>query len=173
MTRQRSIKHRGGGSAQGGGFNRPPPPTPPPMPPPFPALLELPSYGNYGNFVPPVLDSSVRGVRPLSGVGSQAGNDHSTHSQRNSSRRNNFGGRPRGDGQYHSNHGGRRDHDRRDVHLPHQFVPPPPPGGYMPPPPPPPPGSASFIAPPPMRSFVSPLGFGKSIVFRVFAVFVI
>ncbi|KAL3505424.1 hypothetical protein ACH5RR_035265 [Cinchona calisaya] len=151
ITRQKSMKHRGGGSAQGGGFR--PPPPPPPMPPPFPAFMEIPPYGNYRNFVPPVLDSSVRSARPLSGAGS--GNDQSSHSQRNSSRRNNFGGRPRGDGQYHNNHGGRRDHDRRDVHLPHQFVPPP--GGYMPPPPPP--GSASFVGPPPMRPFVGPMGF--------------
>ncbi|XP_071923455.1 la-related protein 1B-like isoform X1 [Coffea arabica] len=154
MTRQKSMKHRGGGSTQGG--FRPPPPPPPSMPPPFPAVIEMPAYGNYGNFVPPVLDSSIRGTRPMSGVAPQSGNDHSPHSQRNSSRRNNFGGRPRGDGQYH--HGGRRDHDRRDVHLPNQFAPPP--GGYMPPPPPPPPpGSASFIAPPPMRPFVGPMGF--------------
>ncbi|KAL3514804.1 hypothetical protein ACH5RR_027521 [Cinchona calisaya] len=150
MTRQKSMKHRGSGSAQGG--FRPPPP--PPMPP-FPPVIEIPPYGNYGNFVPPVLDSSVRGARPVSGIGPQTGNDHSPHSQRNSSRRNNFGGRPRGDGQYHNNHVGRRDHDRRDVHLPHQFVPPP--GGYMPPPPPP--GAASFIAPPPMRPFIGPIGF--------------
>ncbi|KAI5640397.1 hypothetical protein M9H77_00183 [Catharanthus roseus] len=123
IHRQRSMKHRGGGgsgsgpgggSAQGG-YNRPPPPPPPPLPPSFPGI-EMPPYGNYGNFMPPpVLDSSARGPRPMGGVGPQSGNDHSSHAQRNSSRRNSFGSRPRGDGQYHNNHG--------DMASPFMYVP--------------------------------------------------
>ncbi|CAI9117043.1 OLC1v1018355C1 [Oldenlandia corymbosa var. corymbosa] len=156
-TRPRPARHhRAGPAAQGVNLSRPSPPTPPPMPPPFPAIIEMPHYRNFGNFVPPpVLDPPVRGVtRPMSGVGS---NDHSAHPQRNTSRRNNFG-RPRGE--YHNHHGGRRDHDRRDVHLPNQYAPPPPPpppGGYMPAPTPPSPGSAPFIPAPPMRPYVGPM----------------
>lgn len=172
------MKHRGGGgsgsgpgggSAQGG-YNRPPPPPPPPLPPSFPGI-EMPPYGNYGNFMPPpVLDSSARGPRPMGGVGPQSGNDHSSHAQRNSSRRNSFGSRPRGDGQYHNNHGGRRESDRRDVQVPHQFIPPP--GGYIAPPPPP--GSAPFIPPPHMRPFVGPMSFGESyhVYFTIYETFV-
>lgn len=154
MHRQRSMKHRGGGSGPVGGsaqgvYNRSPPA--PPFPPPFP-IVEMPPYVNYGNFMPPpALDSCARGPRSMGVVGTQAANDHS-HSQRNSSRRNNFGPRPRGDGQYH--HGGRRDSDRRDVRVPHQFIP----RGCIPPPPPPPPGSAPFV-PPHMRHMVSPMAF--------------
>ncbi|KAH6785889.1 hypothetical protein C2S51_038344 [Perilla frutescens var. frutescens] len=141
----------GGGSSSGSGpsqstFNQPSLP----MPPPFP-VFEVP-YG----MIPAVLDNSVRGPRPIGGVGasqSHTGNDHS--SQRSNSRRGTFGPRPRGDGQYHNNHGGRRDQDRRDVHHPPQYAPPP--IGYMPPPLPP--GAAPFMAPPPMRVFPGQMGF--------------
>lgn len=144
----------GGGSSSGSGpsqgtFNQPSLP----MPPPFP-VFEVP-FG----MIPAVLDNSVRGPRPIGGVGasqSPTGNDHST--QRNNSRRNNYGPRPRGDGQYHNNHGGRRDQDRREVHHPPQYAPPP--MGYMPPPLPP--GAAPFMAPPPMRVFPGQMGFGES-----------
>ncbi|KAL9144528.1 hypothetical protein ABFS82_14G301800 [Erythranthe guttata] len=159
--RPRSRNRNGGGGGGGGGgsnsvsgpsqnsFNQPPSL---PMPPPYP-VFEAP-YG----MVPPVLDTSLRGARPVGGVGgsqSHTGNDHS--SPRNNSRRNNYGPRPRGDGPYHNNHGGgRRDQDRRDVHHPPPFMTPLP-GGYMPPPLPP--GAGPFMAPPPMRLFPAPMGF--------------
>ncbi|KAL6522081.1 hypothetical protein OROMI_031958 [Orobanche minor] len=155
-TRQRSRNRNGGGGGGGGSasgrgpsqttFNQPSLP----MPPPFP-VFEVP-YG----MVPAVMDASVRGPRPLSGVGGShmhTGNDHS--SQRNNSRRGNYGSRPRGEG-YHNNHGGRRDQDRRDVHHhPPQYMPPP--MGYMPPPLPP--GAAPFMPPPPVRVFPGQMGF--------------
>ncbi|XP_042058281.1 la-related protein 1C-like isoform X1 [Salvia splendens] len=156
----RLRRNRGGGASGGVGrgsfsvsgpsqglFNQPPLP----MPPPFP-VFEVP-FG----VIPTVLDNSVRGPRPIGGgVGpSHSGNDHSTQ-RINTRRNNNYGPRPRGDGQYHNNHGGRRDHDRREVHHP---PPPyaPPPMGYMPPPLPP--GAASFMAPPPMMLFPGQMGF--------------
>ncbi|KAI3460425.1 hypothetical protein Pfo_017088 [Paulownia fortunei] len=153
-TRPRSRNRSGGGgggSSSGSGpsqntFNQPSLP----MPPPFP-VFELP-YG----MVPAVLDTSARGPRPVVGVGgsqSHTGNDHS--SRRNNSRRGNYGPRPRGEGPYHNNHGGRRDQDRRDVHHPPQYVPPP--IGYMPSPLPP--GAGPFMAPPPVRVFTGQLGF--------------
>lgn len=135
-VRQRPSK-RGGGSGGGSGqsgFSRPPPPSP--TPPPFPIPFGL---------LPPMMDLQVREPpfkgntwesRPVGGVGSQSnsGNDHS--SQRHSSRRGNYGSRPRGDGMHYNGHGGRRDQDRnwiaprnttaRDVHM-HQIAPPPPP----------------------------------------------
>ncbi|KAL0323214.1 UNVERIFIED_CONTAM: La-related protein 1C [Sesamum angustifolium] len=149
-TRPRS-RNRSGGSSSGSGpsqnnFNQ----QPLPMPPPFP-VFEVP-FG----MVPTVMDTSVRGSRPVGGVGgsqSHTGNDHS--SQRNNSRRGGYGPRPRGDGQYHNNHGGRRDQDRRDVHHPPQYVPPP--IGYMPAPMPP--GAGPFMAPPPVRVFPGQMGF--------------
>ncbi|CAN4123019.1 unnamed protein product [Withania somnifera] len=67
----------------------------------------------------------------------------------------NFGGRPRGDGSYHNNHGGRRDQDRRDVHMAPQFAPPH--GPFLRPPHP---GTAPYLPPPPpMRPFAAPMGF--------------
>ncbi|KAL0432330.1 UNVERIFIED_CONTAM: La-related protein 1C [Sesamum latifolium] len=149
-TRPRS-RNRSGASSSGTGpsqnnFNQ----QSLPMPPPFP-VYEVP-FG----MVPTVLDTSVRGARPVGGVGgsqSHTGNDHS--SQRNNSRRGGYGPRPRGDGQYHNNHGGRRDQDRRDVHHPPQYVPPP--IGYMPAPLPP--GAGPFMAPPPVRMFPGQMGF--------------
>ncbi|KAL1561110.1 la-related protein 1C-like isoform X2 [Salvia divinorum] len=158
----RLRRNRGGGSGGGvgrgsfsgsgpsqGPFNQPPLP----MPPPFP-VFEV-QYG----VIPAVLDNSVRGPRPIGGgVGpshSPAGNEHST--QRFNTRRNsNYGPRPRGDGQYHINHGGRRDHDHREVrHPPPTYAPPP--MGYMPPPLPP--GAASFMAPPPVMLYPGQMGF--------------
>ncbi|XP_009769236.1 la-related protein 1C [Nicotiana tabacum] len=150
-VRQRSMKHRGGssssvGSGPGsgsnqGGFSRAPPPPPPPLPPPFPVMP-------YGNLLPPVLDPRVRGPRPIGGVSSQPhGGDQSSH--RNPNRKGNFGGRPRGDGSYHS----RRDQDRRDVHQAPQFVPPP--VGFITPQSP---GSAPFM-PAPLRPFAGPVGY--------------
>lgn len=154
-VRHRPMKYKGGSSSGGGGgsgpgggvFIRTPPPPPPPLPPPFPVM-----------HYPPVLEPPVRGSRPVGGFPSQphGTNDHSPH--RNHGRKGgNFGGRPRGDGSYHNNHGGRRDQDRRDVHMAPQFAPPHAPflrhphpgtGPYLPPPP-----------PPPMRPFVAPMGF--------------
>lgn len=165
-TRPRSRNRGGGGgggTSSGSGpsqntFNQPSLP----MPPPFP-VLEVP-YGMVPA-IPPVLDNSVRGARPVGGVGgsqshagnqSHTGNDHS--SQRNNSRRGNFGPRPRGDGPYHNNHGGRRDQDRRDGHHPPPYIPPP--IGYMPPPLPP--GAGPFMGPPPVRVFPGQMGFGES-----------
>ncbi|KAK4429417.1 La-related protein 1C [Sesamum alatum] len=153
-TRARS-RNRGGGGSGGGSsgsgtshnaFNRPSQPTPPQFP-----VLEVP-YA----MVPPMLDTPVTGTRPVRGVGgsqSHTGNEHS--SQRNAPRRGNYGPRPRGDGPYHNNHGGRRDQDRRDVHLPPHYMPPP--IGYMPPPLPP--GAAPFMAPAPVRVFPGQMGF--------------
>ncbi|KAL0347476.1 UNVERIFIED_CONTAM: La-related protein 1B [Sesamum calycinum] len=151
MPARPRSRNRSGGSSSGSGpsqnnFNQ----QPLPMPPPFP-VFEVP-FG----MVPTVMDTSVRGSRPVGGVGgsqSHTGNDHS--SQRNNSRRGGYGPRPRGDGQYHNNHGGRRDQDRRDVHHPPQYVPPP--IGYMPAPLPP--GAGPFMAPPPVRVFPGQMGF--------------
>ncbi|KAK4338571.1 hypothetical protein RND71_043058 [Anisodus tanguticus] len=167
-VRQRSTKHRGGnnisvGSGPGGASNQsgfsqapppPPPPPPPPLPPPPPPPLPPPfPVMPYGNLLPHVLESRVRSPRPVGGVPSppHATGDQCLH--RNSNRKGNFGGRPRGDGSYHYNHGGRRDQDRRDVHLSPQFVPPP--GGFIPPQSP---GSAPFM-PAPFRAFSGPVGY--------------
>ncbi|MCE5166861.1 hypothetical protein HAX54_028201 [Datura stramonium] len=157
-VRQRSMEHRGcnsssvgsgpGGASNQSGFSRspPPPPSPPPLPPPFPVMP-------YGNLLPPVLESRVISARPVGGVPSQprATGDQSLH--RNPNRKGIFGGRPRGDGSYHNNHGYRRDQDPKDVHLSPQFVPPP--GGFIPPQSP---GSAPFI-PAPLRPFAGPVGY--------------
>ncbi|KAL2522217.1 la-related protein 1C-like [Forsythia ovata] len=148
-TRQRPIRHRGRGgggiSHRNGpsqtGFSSPSPPMPPPVPPPYP-LFNMP----YGTVVPPVMDTTVRGMRPVGGVrGSQshASNDHSQH--RNNSRRANFGQRGRGDGPHYNNH----------VRLPHHYMPPH--IGFMPSPPLP--GTATFIRHPPVRAFADSLGF--------------
>lgn len=156
-------------------FSRPPPP--PPLPPPFPRF-ETPS----GNLLPAVLDSSpVRepsykgnnnwDARPMGGVvgsHSHTVNDQSSQ-HRNTSRRGNFGPRPRGDGVYHNN--GYQDRNNwnvsrssnvnaRDVHLPHNTMGPPPYRGFIRPPPPPP-SSRPFIVPQHVRPFGNPMGFGK------------
>ncbi|KAL8459174.1 hypothetical protein ACS0TY_036591 [Phlomoides rotata] len=160
MSGRPRLRNRGGGGSSSGSgpsqntFNQPAGPAPP-MPPPFP-VFEVPYP-----MILAVVDNSVRGARPIGGVGashSHTGNDHS--SQRNNSRRGGYGPRPRGDGAYHNNHGGRRDQDRRDVH------PPPPPPQYMPPPmgcmspPSLPSGAAPYMAPPPMRVYPGPqMGF--------------
>lgn len=167
-ARPRSRNRGGGGGAGVAGgssgtgpsqntFNQPSLP----MPPPFP-VFDVP-YG----MIPAVIDNSGRGPRPIGGVvASQphSGNDHS--SQRSNSRRGNYGPRPRGDGQYHNNHGGRRDQDRRDVHPPGppQYVPPH--IGYMPPPLPP--VASTFMAPPPMRVYPGQIGFGSAPLLLVF-----
>uniref|UniRef100_A0A5B6YVQ8 Putative la-related protein 1C-like n=1 Tax=Davidia involucrata TaxID=16924 RepID=A0A5B6YVQ8_DAVIN len=167
-VRQRSMKRgggSGGGSAQSN-FTRPPPPPPPPLPPPFP-LFDVP----YGTLVPALPDLSPKeppykgnnwDTRPIGGFVPQphAGNDQPSH--RNSSRRSNFGPRPRGDGPYHNSNVGRRDQDRdwngsrssnvRDVHLQHQMAPP---RGFRPPPL----GSTPFIPTQPVRSFGNPINF--------------
>ncbi|PIN02566.1 hypothetical protein CDL12_24919 [Handroanthus impetiginosus] len=133
-TRPRSRNRGGGSGPSHNTFNRPSPPGPPQFP-----VLEAP-YG----MVPPMLD--VIGRRPVRGAGgsqSHVGNDHSSQ-RNNTSRRAYFGPRPRGDAPFHNNHGGRRNQDRRDVHLPPQYMPPP--IGYMPTPLPP--GAAPFMAPP-------------------------
>ncbi|KAJ8540889.1 hypothetical protein K7X08_001705 [Anisodus acutangulus] len=154
-VRQRPMKYNkgsnsggaGGGSGPGGGsFIRTPPPPPPPLPPPFPVL----------HYPPPVLEPPVRGSRPVGGFP----NDHSPH-RNHHGRKGNFGGRPRGDGSYHNNHGGgRRDQDRREVHMaPPQFAPPP----YMRPAPH---GAGPFL-PPPMRPFVAPMGYDMAPFFYV------
>ncbi|XP_022860514.1 la-related protein 1B-like isoform X2 [Olea europaea var. sylvestris] len=156
-TRQR-LRHRGGGAGGGSSAGSGPSSTafsrqPPPPPPPFPVFDMQP----YANMVPPMLDTPVRGTRPGGGVGGSqphTSNDHS--SPRNNSRRGNYGTRPRGDGPYHNNHGGRRDQDRRDVHLSHQYVPP---MGYMPSPLAP--GPTPFMAPP-VRVFPGQMGFDMS-----------
>ncbi|XP_073043769.1 la-related protein 1C-like isoform X2 [Primulina eburnea] len=160
-TRPRS-RNRGGGGGGGSpsvsgpsqnNFGRPSnPPPPPPPPPPFPI------FGLPYELIPPILNTPVRGTRPVGGgEGSQShvGNDHS--SPRNTSRRGgNYGSRPRGDGPYHSNHGGWRDQDRRDVHLSPHYGPPPP-LGYMPPPIPA--GAPPFMVPPPVRLIPGQMGF--------------
>lgn len=151
-------RNRGGGSSSVGGtsqnaFNQ----HPLPMPPPF-HVFEVP----YGIVPPPMLDTSVRGPRGIGGSHSHASNDHS---QRNNSRRGGgYGTRPRGDGQYHSSHGGRRDQGRRDVHHTPPY-PPPPPIGYVPSHMPP--GLPPFLTPPPVRVFPGQMGFGESIEFTV------
>lgn len=160
-VRQRSIKYRGSsssgvGSGPGpgpgaGAFIRTPPPPPPPLPPPFPVM-----------HYPPVLEPPVRGSRPVGGYPSQphGSNDHSPH--RNHGRKGNFGGRPRGDGSYHNNHGGRRDQDRRDVHMAPQFAPPPH-AAFMRAPLP---GSGPYL-PTPIRPFVAPMGYDMTPFFYV------
>ncbi|CAA2968519.1 la-related protein 1B-like [Olea europaea var. sylvestris] len=155
-TKQRS-RHRGrgagGGSSSGNGpsssvFIRPSPPQPPPFP-----VFNMP-YA----MVPHMLDTPVRGTRPGGGVGGSQPHNGNDSSPRNNSRRGNYGPRPRGDGPYHSNHGVRRDQDRRDVHLSHQYVPP---VGYMPTPFPP--GAPPFISTPPAgRVFPGQMGFDMS-----------
>ncbi|XP_009757102.1 la-related protein 1C-like [Nicotiana sylvestris] len=163
-VRQRSMKHRGGSSSSGGAGSGPggggfirtplPPPTPPPLPPPFPGMPP------YGNLIPPppppVLEPHVRGPRSVGGFPSQphSAGDHSPH--RNYGRKGgNFGGRPRGDGSYHNNHGGRRDQDRRDVHMAApQFGPPH--AAFMRPPPA---GSGPFLPHTSLRPFPVPMGY--------------
>lgn len=148
--RQRSMKHRSGGSMGApahGGFNRPPPPSP--SPPPFP-IFDMP----YGNLMPPVMDPSMVGPRPA-GRGvvhlPHIGANH-THPN-NLSRRESSGARPHGDWTY--NQGNRHNYDRRDGHSPYQFRPQH--RGFIPPPPP---GSLPFL-PPPVRSLGCPIGFGE------------
>ncbi|XP_009334716.2 la-related protein 1C [Pyrus x bretschneideri] len=161
-ARQRSIKRGGSGNNGGGhahsGFGHP---VTPPPPPPFPVFPILPN--GYGNLVPAIPDPSPRDpsfrgsnwdARPVGGFVPQP---HPVNDHRNS-RRGNFGPRPRGDGHYHNNHGGKRDQDRgnymhpRDVHM-HQHRAPP--MGLVRPLPP---NNAAF-PPQPARPFASPMGF--------------
>ncbi|XP_073154184.1 la-related protein 1C-like [Henckelia pumila] len=159
-TRPRS-RNRGGGGGSGGSpsvsgpsqnnFGRPSTPPPSPPPPPFPI------FGLPYELIPPILNTPVRGTRPVGGVegsNSHVGNGHS--SPRNTSRRGNYGSRPRGDGPYHSNHGGWRDQDRRDVRLSPHYGPPPP-LGYMPSPIPS--GAPPFMVPPAVRLIPGQIGF--------------
>ncbi|KAK6938991.1 La-type HTH domain [Dillenia turbinata] len=180
-VRQKLMKQRHGGS---GGFNRPPPPPPPP--PPF-QLVEMAAQNSYPRLVPPpmpmpipmpmpvpvpvpvpVPDSSPReppyrnsnwDSRPTGGYVSP-----NEHQRNNNSRRGGYGAHYRGDGSYHNNHGGRRDHDRgnyewshpravgvRDVHMQSQRAPP---RAFIRPPP----GSGPFI-PQPVRAFGNPMNF--------------
>ncbi|KAF5462156.1 hypothetical protein F2P56_018186 [Juglans regia] len=161
-VRQRSMKRGGGGNNRGGsthsGFTHPPP-----SPPPFPVFRIAPN--GYPNMVPGVPDPSHREfpyrsshweTRPAGGFVSPS---HSANDHRNTFRRGNFGPHQRGDGTYHNNPGGRRDHDRgnygnaRDVHLqPHRA----PPRGFGRHPQP---NAAAFVNPPMVRPFVNPMGF--------------
>ncbi|EPS68285.1 hypothetical protein M569_06485 [Genlisea aurea] len=110
-SRNRVSDSSSGGGPSHNNLNRPLAQAPPPFPAfrvPYP-------------IVPPVLDNPMTGPRPFRGV--SQGNDHS--SNRNGSRRGNYGPRPRGDG-------ARRDQDRRDIHvMPPPYMPHP---GFMPPP---------------------------------------
>lgn len=158
-TRPRS-RNRGGGSSSGSGpsqhnFNRPAAPAPAPLGPPFPVPVFEQPYG----MVPTVQEASIRGPRAVGNSQPHAGNDHSgVQSHRNNSRRGNFGSRPRGEGQYHNNQGGRRDQDRRDTHLTPPF---PQPVVFVPPPIPPP-GTGPFMPGQHMRVFPPQMGgFGK------------
>ncbi|KAG7966836.1 hypothetical protein I3843_08G068700 [Carya illinoinensis] len=163
-VRQRSMKRGSGGNNRGGstrGAFTHPPPSPPP--PPFPVFPIAPN--GYPNLVPGVADPSHREfpyrsshweTRPAGGYVSPS---HSANGHRNTFRRGNFGPHQRGDGTYHNNHGGRRDHDRgnygnvRDVHLqPHRA----PPRGFVRPTQP---NAAAFVNPPMVRPFVNPMGF--------------
>ncbi|CAI9758007.1 unnamed protein product [Fraxinus pennsylvanica] len=157
-TGQRPMGYRGRGgggiSPRNGpsqtGFSSPSSLMPHPVLPPY-APFDMP----YAAVGPPVMDTSGRGMRPMGGVrGSQShiSNDHSPH--RNNSRRGNFGQRGRGDGPHYNNHGGRRDQDRRDGRLPHQYIRPP--IGFYPHPPSP--GNATLIRHPPVRPFADPVG---------------
>ncbi|CAI9753376.1 unnamed protein product [Fraxinus pennsylvanica] len=158
-TRQRPLGHRGRGgggmSPRNGpsqpGFNSIMPTVPPPVRPPY-IRFEVP----HATVVTTVMDTPVRGVRPMGGVrGSQLHtiNDRSLH--RNNSRRGNFGQRGHGDGPHYNNHGGRRYQDRRDGRFPHQYIRPP--TGFLPPPAPP--GNATLIRHPPMTDFADSRGF--------------
>ncbi|XP_028794262.1 la-related protein 1C-like isoform X1 [Neltuma alba] len=160
--RQRSMK-RGGSNSPGVGhaqssFSNPPPPPPPPPFPVFPIPVST-----YGNVVPGVSDHSPREIpyrnnswdtRPPVGGFVPAVNDHW-----NPPRRGNFGPHQRGDGSYHNNHGGRRDHDRgnhansRDAQVHQQRMSP---RGLVRHPPP---NTPAFVAPPPMGPFANPMGF--------------
>ncbi|KAK6939312.1 La-type HTH domain [Dillenia turbinata] len=179
-VRQKSMKQRHGGSS---GFNRPPPPPPPP--PPFP-LVEMAAQNSYPRLVPPpmpmpipmpmpvhvpvpVPESSPReppyrnsnwDSRPTGGYASP-----NEHQRNNNSRRGGYGANRHGDGSYHNNHGGRRDHDRgnyewshprgvgtRDVHMQSQRAPP---RAFIRPPP----GSGPFIPAQPVRAFGNPMSF--------------
>ncbi|TQE07557.1 hypothetical protein C1H46_006877 [Malus baccata] len=162
LARQRSFKRGGGGNTGGGhahsGFGHP---VTPPPPPPFPVFPILPN--GYGNLVPAMPDPSPRDpsfrgsswdARPVRGFVPQS---HPVNDHRNS-RRGNFVPRPRGDGHYHNNHGGKRDQDRgnymnpRDIHM-HQHRAPP-----MSLVRPLPPNTAAF-PPQPARPFANPMGF--------------
>ncbi|XP_058725402.1 la-related protein 1C-like [Vicia villosa] len=129
------------------------PPTPPPLPP-FP-VYQLPP-ANFRNMGPTIPVSSPRDhhrnntwdARPLVG---------------GSSRRGNFGSRPRGDGSYHHNYSSRRDQDRgnyvntRDGHVSQPRMPPR--GILRHPPPPPPPNTAAFLGPQPIAPFPNPVAY--------------
>lgn len=150
-ARQRSMRRGGGGTggmpAQSS-FNHvsPSPPPPPPCPP------HVHPQGNYG--IPARPNASPRDpsypTRPIGGFAQSHGmNDHP--SQRNASRR------PRGD--YHNNHGGRREDRRnhdwnsrssngRDFHMQPQRGP----RIFQRPPPP---GPVTFIPTQPVRPFPS------------------
>ncbi|CAA2954690.1 Hypothetical predicted protein [Olea europaea subsp. europaea] len=154
--RPMGYRGRGGGaisprnSPSQAGFSSPSSLMLPPVLPPY-TSFDMP----YATVVPPVMDTHGRGMRPMGGLrGSQShiSNDHSPH--RNNSRRGNFGQRGRGDGPHYNNHGGRRDQDRRDGRLPHQYIHPP--IGFFPHPPSP--VNATLIRHPPVRPFVDPVG---------------
>lgn len=171
-VRQRSMKRGNGGIGVGPvqtGFTHPPPPPPPPFP-----VFGVPPNA-YGKLVPGAPDSSSREapfrpnnweLRPMGGFGTQLHAMNDPPTQRNSHRRGSFGTHPRGDGQYHNNHGGRRNHDRgnyewnfsrgsnvRDVQMPPQRAPP---RSFVGPPPP---GSTPFITPQTVRPFGNPIAF--------------
>lgn len=166
-NRQRSMTKRGGGSYMGAGpaqssFSNPPHPPPPP---PFP-VIQIPPPNSYNTVVPVVPDPSSRehlykknswDARPSVGGFMPAVNDH-----QNSSRRGNFVPHPRADGSYHSNHGGRRDHNRgnygnsRDAHVNQQRMPH---RGMVRPLPP---NTPAFVAPPqPLAPFPNPMGISE------------
>ncbi|KAF7829545.1 la-related protein 1C-like [Senna tora] len=160
--RQRSMK-RGSSNSIGSGHAQSsfssPSPSPPP-PPPFPVFQIPPN--SYGNVVPVVPDPSPREIpyrnnnwdtRPSVGGFVPAMNDHW-----NSARRGNFGTHQRGDGSYHNNHGGRRDHDRgnyantRDSHVQQRI----PPRGLVRHPPP---NTPPFVPPQHIGPIVNHVGF--------------
>ncbi|XAR61625.1 hypothetical protein NMG60_11016093 [Bertholletia excelsa] len=169
-ARPRSAK-RGVGSGSGvgsnqGGYRRSP--VPPPPPPPFP-LFEMP----YGPLVAPVPEPPYKvnnwDGRPVGGFVSQPHQVNNQHSQPNSSRRGNAGGRHRGDDLHHNSHGGRRDQDRywnasrssgsRDIHIAQQIARP---RGFLRGPPPPPmpiPVSTPYMGPQYVRPYGTPMGF--------------
>lgn len=172
-NRPRPVSQVGGsnigpGPTKGSFPNPPPQPppngsysNPPPPPPPFP-VLQVPSI-SYGNILPPSISNhSPRDhyrnnnwdARPSVGSFVPAINE-----PRGSSRRGNFGPRPRGDGSYHNNYNSRRDQDRgsyvntRDAHVPQVRMAP---RGLLRHPPP---STAAFVAPQAIGPFPNPIGY--------------
>lgn len=160
-TRQKSTKRgSGGGSSSGSGLQSPVPTldqsgvdVSPSVGKPNSVVVEPSSHSKETT----VKESGQKGSGLVSQSSPGGNNDHHPQQQRSSFRRGNAGSHPRGDGSYHHNHGGRRDHsgnnhdwnphrsfNGRDMQMqsprgvPRGFMRNPPPNSAFVPPPPPP-----------------------------------